>query len=135
MQESQVLSLGWEDPLEKEVATHSSILAWEIPWTEERGGLQSTGPQKSQTQLSNCVYAKSLQSCPTLCDAMDCSLPVSSVHGDSQGKNTGVGCHALLQRIFPTQRLNLRLPWLLHWGVNSLWISHQGSLNNNKCYI
>ena len=39
MQETLVQSLGWEDPLEKEMATHSSILAWEIPWTEEPGGL------------------------------------------------------------------------------------------------
>ena len=39
MQEIQVLSLGWEDPLEKGMATHSSILAWEIPWTEKRGRL------------------------------------------------------------------------------------------------
>ena len=46
MQETWVLSLGWEDPLEKEKATHSSILAWRIPWTEERGGLQSMGSQK-----------------------------------------------------------------------------------------
>ena len=38
--------LGWEDPLEQGVATHSSILAWRIPWTEEPGGLQSTGSQK-----------------------------------------------------------------------------------------
>ena len=41
--------LGWEDPLEKEMATHSSILAWEIPWTEEPGGLQSMGSPESQT--------------------------------------------------------------------------------------
>ena len=40
MQETQVQSLGWEDPLEKEMATHSSILAWRIQWTEEPGGLQ-----------------------------------------------------------------------------------------------
>ena len=52
MQEMQVRSLGQEDPLEKEMATHSSILAWEFPWTEEPGGLQSIGLQKSQTQLS-----------------------------------------------------------------------------------
>ena len=43
MPETQVLSLGWEDPLEKEIATHSSILVWEIPWIEEPGGLQSMG--------------------------------------------------------------------------------------------
>ena len=53
MQETWVQSLGWEDPLEKEMATHSSILAWEIPWTEEPGGPQSMGSQKSQTQLSD----------------------------------------------------------------------------------
>ena len=43
------------------------------------------------------------QSCLTLCEPMDCSLPGSSVHGDSPGKNTGMGCHVLLQGIFPTQ--------------------------------
>ena len=48
-QEIQVQSLGWEDPLEKEMATHSSILAWETPWTERPGGLQSMGSQKSWT--------------------------------------------------------------------------------------
>ena len=53
MQETLVLSLGQEHPLEKEMATHSSILAWEIPWTEEPGGLQSMGLQKSQTGLNN----------------------------------------------------------------------------------
>ena len=47
MEESQVRSLGREDPLEEEMATHSSILAWEIPWTEEPGGLQSTGSQRA----------------------------------------------------------------------------------------
>ena len=50
MQETRVRFLGREDPLEKEMATHSSILAWEIPRTEEPGGLQSLGSQ-SQTQL------------------------------------------------------------------------------------
>ena len=46
MWETLVQSLGWEDPLEKEIATHSSILAWRIPWTEEPGRLQSTGSQR-----------------------------------------------------------------------------------------
>ena len=46
MQEMLVRSLGLEDPLEKEIATHSSILAWKIPWTEELGGLQSIGLQR-----------------------------------------------------------------------------------------
>ena len=53
MQETQVQSLGGEDLLEKGMAAYSSILAWEIPWTEEPGGLQSMGSQKSQTQLSD----------------------------------------------------------------------------------
>ena len=44
--ETQVRSLGWEDPLEEEMATHSSTLAWRIPWTEEPGGLQSMGSQR-----------------------------------------------------------------------------------------
>ena len=43
MQETQILSMGWEDPLEKGMATHSSTLSWEIPWTEEPGGQQSMG--------------------------------------------------------------------------------------------
>ena len=47
MQEMQVWSLGWEDPLEKEMATHYRILAWEIPWTEEPGSLQSLESQES----------------------------------------------------------------------------------------
>ena len=53
VQETQVWFLGQEDPLEKEMATLSSILAWEIPWTEEPGRLQAIGSQKSQTQLSD----------------------------------------------------------------------------------
>ena len=58
MQEMQVRSLGWEDPLEKEMAILSSILAWDIPWTEEPGGLQYMGLQKSQIQLSNQITTK-----------------------------------------------------------------------------
>ena len=46
MQETWVQLLGWEDPLEKGTATHSSILAWRVPWTEEPGGLQSVGSQR-----------------------------------------------------------------------------------------
>ena len=52
MQETWVQYLDWEDTLEKEMATHSSIVAWEISWTEEPGGRQIMGP-KSQTQLGN----------------------------------------------------------------------------------
>ena len=53
MQEMQVQSLGREDPLEEEMATHSSILAWDIPWAEKPGGLPFIGVHKSRTQLHN----------------------------------------------------------------------------------
>ena len=71
-------------------------------------------------QQGACMCAKSLHLCPTPCNPIDCGLPVSSVHGDSPGKNTGVGCHALFQGIFLTQGSNSHLPCLLHWQVGSL---------------
>ena len=52
VQETWVLSLAWEDPLEKGTATHSNILAWRIPWTEEPGGLQSMGSQGVRQDLA-----------------------------------------------------------------------------------
>jgi len=58
------------------------------------------------------------------CDPMDCSQPGSSVHGDSPGKNTGVGCHFLLQGIFPTQKSNLGL---LHCRQLLYRLSYEGS--------
>ena len=64
------------------------------------------------------------QSCPTVGNSMDCSLPCSSVHGDSPGKNNGVGFQALLQGIFPTQRSN---PSLLNFRRILYHLSHQGS--------
>ena len=64
MQETWVRSLGWEDSLEKGMATHSSIFAWRIPWTEEPGGLQSMG-----TQLSNFHFHHNLVSVDWLCCA------------------------------------------------------------------
>ena len=64
------------------------------------------------------------QSCPTVCDPMDCSPPGSSVLGDSPGLNTGVGCHALLQRIFPTQG---SYPGLLHCRLILYQLSPKGS--------
>ena len=67
------------------------------------------------------------QSCPTLCDPVDCSPPGSSVHGDSPGKNIGVGCHYLLQSIFPTQGLNLGL---VHCRRILYQLSHQ-----ECCYL
>ena len=71
MPETWVQSLGWEDPLEKETATNSSILAWRIPWTEETAAAAA---------------AKSLQSCPTLRDPIDGSPLGSSIPGILQAK-------------------------------------------------
>ena len=70
-----------------------------------------------------------IQSCLTLCDPMDCSLPGSTVHGDSPGKNTGVGCHALLQGIFPTQGSN---PGILHCRWIFYHLSHRTPLHNES---
>ena len=108
MRETWVQSLCWEDPLKKEIATHSSTLAWKTPWTEEPGRLQTMESQRVEhdwaTSLSLLLeivpfidlkmflclliffshlfnIAKSLQSCPTLCDPTDCSPSGSSVHG------------------------------------------------------
>ena len=65
------------------------------------------------------------ESCLTLCDPMDCSPPGSSVHVDSPGKNTGVGCHSFLQGLFPTQGSNPGLPlcrWILYyWATREAW--------------
>ena len=60
-----------------------------------------------------------IQSCPTLCNPMDCSPPGFSVPADSPGKNTGVGCHVLLQGIFPTQGQKWSLLGLLRWQAGS----------------
>ena len=131
LQETQVWSLGWEDPLEEEMTNHSSILAWRIPWTEEPGGLQSMELQRVEqdwetythththtVDLQCCVTlrctaqwfkhifvsmylfipfhilssyataatAKSLQSCPTLCDPTDGSPPGSPIPGILQAR-------------------------------------------------
>ena len=85
-----------------------------------------------------CVYTKKwvcwiicvcsvAQLCLTLCNPMDCCPPGSSVLGSFSGKNTGMGCHFLLQGIFPTQGLNLCLWDLMYWQADSLPLSHLGS--------
>ena len=66
------------------------------------------------------------QLCATLWGPMDCSPPGSSAHGDSPGKNTGVGCHALLQGIFPMQGLNPHLLGRLHWQAGSVPLAPSG---------
>ena len=73
------------------------------------------------------MRAKSIQLSPTLCDPLDCNPSGSSVHEDSPGTNTGVGCHALLQGIFLTQGSNPGLLCFLHWQAGSLPLAHLGS--------
>ena len=73
------------------------------------------------SSLHLCLVA---QSCPALFNHVDCSSPDSSVHGIFSARNTEVGCHFLLQGIFPTQGLNLCLLCLLHWQADSLPLSH-----------
>ena len=72
------------------------------------------------------------QSCPILCEHMDCRLSGSSVHGDSPGKNTGVGCHFPLWRIFPTQRSSTGLP---HFRADSLLSEPPGKPYSSDTYI
>ena len=77
-----VQSLDGKDPLEEEMATHSSILPWRIPWTEKPGGLQVHGIAESDMteRLSSVQFSSVAQSCPTLCDPMDYSTPGFPVH-------------------------------------------------------
>ena len=87
----------------------------------ERGPGQTLKGERRPTHVHALLYCTGAhlvtQSCPTFCDPLDCSLPGSSVHGILQAKNTGVGCHFLLQGIFPTQGSNLGL---LPWPAGSL---------------
>ena len=86
-----------------------------------------------QCHSIQCVLCLVTQSCPALCDPMDCSPPGSSVHGDSPGKNTGVGCHALLQGILSTQGSN---PGLTHFEQILYRLSHQGSpYRSTNCFL
>ena len=75
MQETWVQSLGQEDPLEKEMATHSSIPAWEIPWTKEPGGLQSMGSQRVRHDWVTLLHFTSLQK--VLLRKSSCWIPLS----------------------------------------------------------
>ena len=83
--------------------------------------------------MNHCaVLCSGAQSCLTLCDPMGCSPPGSSVHRDSTGQNTGVGCHDLLQGIFPTQGLKAGLP---HCRQILYSLSHQGSPRILQCIV
>ena len=108
---------SYHPPLIEEYTMYQGSLTW------SRSQLTSG----SMNQHAWCPCARVClvtQSCLTLCNPMDCSLLGSPVHGDSPGKNTWVGCLALLQGIFPTQRSNPGLP---HCRQTHYHLSHQGS--------
>ena len=75
MQETQVQSLCWEDSLEKEMATHSSILAWRIPWTEEPGGLQSIGSQRVRPDTVTNTHPRNRLCVSVMCFIVLCTFP------------------------------------------------------------
>ena len=104
MQETQVRSLSWEDALEKEMATHSSILAWRIPWTEEPGGLQSMGLQRVRhdwaTSLTHSEIISSIQE--VMCELYanttpfymkGLSMPRFGCHKESWNQSLHSPCH------------------------------------------
>ena len=85
------------------------------------------------TQISSCVIVT--QSCLTLRDPMDCSLPGYSVHVIFPNKHTGAGCHFLLQRIFPTPGSNLCFFHLRHWQVGSLPLAPPGATGTTSLHM
>ena len=105
-----------------EICTMCFCLRWKLSKF-----LASMASYATFTFLS-CYVCLVTQSCPTLCDPMDCSPSGSSIPGDSPGKNTGVGCHLFLQEIFPTQGLNLHFLCLLHCKRILYLLSHWESI-------
>ena len=126
----EVLGEGlWPAPAHQSLSSSSlPVFFWSIALMTRtvlsRGRVLEEGKvsHKCCLLLANKVLVP--QSCQTLWEPMDCSPPGSSVLGDSPGKNTGVGCHFLLQGIFPTQTSN---PGLLHYRQILYYLSHQGN--------
>ena len=125
MQETWVQSLGWEDPLENEQPLLTPVF-WPGKFHEQGSlmGYRPWGCKESgtteQLSISSEILYYYIHMCvlrSTLCDPMECSPPGSSIREFIPGKNTGVGCHFLLQGIFLTQVLNPFLLYLLHWQI------------------
>ena len=109
-QEMQLRSLGQEDPLQKEMATHSSILVWEIPWTEEPGGLQSMGSQKgwSMHGFSPCSF-------PSVVRVQDTLRPLGMM-GPREGKSLGTWIATWKEAIGDQEcHTRLRQDWQIHF--------------------
>ena len=112
--ETQVRSLAWEDPLEKEMAPHSSTLAWKIPWMEEQGRPQSmaslrVGYKWSTSLLLSFQFSSVAQSCPTLCNPMNRSTPGLPVHHQLP-EFTQTHVHRVGDAIQPSQPLSSPSP-------------------------
>ena len=101
---------------------------WTLGCSSKRGGIFWIVLYKIYMSLCFCMCAKPLQLCPTLCNPMDYSLSVFSVHGILQARILGVGCCVLLQGIFLTQGLNSHLLCLLYWQADSLPLAPPGKL-------
>ena len=142
--------------LKKEMAAHSSILAWRITGTADPGGLPSMGSHRVGNDWSDlaaaaainiilCVQTNDLRHPIAVCHVLNCFSVSNSMRPyglysprllspwDSPGKNTGVGCHSLLQRIFPTQGSNACLLCLLHWQAGSLLLVPPGKTLSYCC--
>ena len=155
MQETWVWSLGWGDPLEEEMAAHSSILAWTIPWTEEPGGRRSTGSQSWPDWA--CTHTDDHLRRWGVCVIHEWDVGVGHTGGiikwsmkwrsavsesfrprvlysswNSPGQNTGVGSLSLLKGIFPTQGSNPGLP---HCRRILYQLSHKGSPSEAWWYV
>ena len=139
MRETQVRSLGREDPLEKEMAIDSSTLAWKIPWMEEPDRLQSMGSQRVghdwATSLSLFTFSSVTHLCLILCNPKDCSIPGLSITNSQKflklmfiysvmPSNHLILCHPLLlPSTFPSIRvfsneLALHIRWSKYWSFS-----------------
>ena len=137
------LSPGWKDSLEKEMAAHSSILAWKIPWTEEPDGLQSMGSRRvsdTTVHTSSSIVKSETESHSVMSD----SLRPHGVYSpwNSPDQNTGAGSLSFLQGIFPTNRLNPGLPrcrrilyQLSHKGSPKQTQPSSGTLAGNRTRV
>ena len=116
MMETQVRSLDQENPLEKETATHSSILAWKIPWIEEPGSLQFIRSQKSRTQLSSWTPTQAPER-PSYNYKSGIFKPIS--HSPERGKRARNGIN---DQLCLRDEATIRIP-LVQWLV-SFWVGH-----------
>ena len=133
MQETQVQSLGWEDPLEKEIATLSSILAWEIWWTEEPGRLQSMGPQRVghdfRTKQQHASYLKlNSEEVPVMAPVL--SECIIMLERQNYVKQRTISCLLWACFIIPKSSKKERLEWL-EWPESLSWRNKvEGILKN-----